>query len=221
MEEIIESMKHYKLSKEIKKLLAQIHPMNKGQTDLSNLFEKLYHADLIGMQEKLSLETRMYLNQYCLAMEEKLNGMLCVVYLYEENEKRLWLGAGPSMPGSYKEYSHGLDVKLDILGGSEVPVYIRNVLIVDDIYRSEDLVTLNHKKAMLEDGFKSYCCTPLGYQDKMIGFTVLFSDQQRDFTDYEIDMFQDNRNQIEKKLSQIKDDMIFLLKKQQKLDQLA
>jgi GAF domain-containing protein len=213
MKEIIDSLKYFKLSKEIRKLLTQIHPMNAGQTDLFKVFEKFYYADLIERQELLSLETRMSLSQYCLAMEEKLKGLLCVVYLYEEDEKRLWLGAGPSIPDAYKEYSHGLDVKMDIPGGAEEPIYIRNTLIVSNVEHGQDIVTLNHKKEMTADGFKSYCCTPLEYQGKMIGHTVLFSDQLRDFSDYEINMFQDHRNQIEKRLSQIKDEMIFILKK--------
>jgi GAF domain-containing protein len=215
MKDMIDSLKHFKLTKEIRTLLTQICPMNTRQPDLSNVFEKLYHADLIGRKELLSLETIMSLSQYCLSIEEKLNGLLCVVYLYEEDEKRLWLGAGPSIPDGYKEYSHGLDVKLDIRGGAEEPIYIRNTLIVSNVEHGQDIVTLNHKKELMADGFKSYCSTPLEYQGKMIGHTVLFSDHLRDFSDYEINMFQEHRNQIEKKLSQIKDDMIFILKKQQ------
>ncbi|NHN34965.1 GAF domain-containing protein [Paenibacillus agricola] len=215
MKDIINSLKHFKLTKEIRTILTQLHPVNARQSDLSNVFEKLYHADLIGMQELLSIETRMSLSHYCMAMEEKLNGLLCVVYLYEEDEKRLWIGAGPSIPDGYKEYSHGLNVNMDIPGGAKDPIYIKNTLIVSNVERAQDIVTLNHKKKMMVDGFKSYCCSPLEYQGKLIGHTVLFSEQLRDFSDYEINMFQDHRNQIEKKLSQIKDDMIFILKKQQ------
>jgi GAF domain-containing protein len=213
MKDIIDSLKHFKLTKEIRTLLTEIHPMNTRQSDLSNVFEKLYHANLIGRQELGALETRMSLSHYCMAMEEKLNGLLCGVYLFEEDEKRLWFGAGPSIPDGYKEYSNGLDVNLDIPGGAEEPIYIRNTLIVTNVERGEDIVTLNHKKELMADGFKSYCSTPLEYQGNMIGHTVLFSDQLRDFSDYEINMFQDHRNQIEKRLFQIKDEMIFILKK--------
>ncbi|AOZ93607.1 GAF domain-containing protein [Paenibacillus crassostreae] len=215
MKDIIDSLKHFKLTKEIRTLLTQIHPMNKRQSDLYNVFKKLYDSELIGDQELFSLQTRLSLSHYCMTMEEKLNGLLCGAYLFEEDEKRLWFGAGPSIPDGYKEYSHGLDVKMDIPGGAEEPIYLRNTLIVSNIERGEDIVTLNHKKEMMADGFKSYCCTPLEYQGKMIGHTVLFSDQLRDFSGSEIDMFQDHRNQIEKRLSQIKDEIIFILKKSQ------
>jgi GAF domain-containing protein len=213
MKDIIDSLKHFKLTKEIRTILTQIHPMSTRESDLSNVFEKLYHADLIGRKELLSLETIMSLSQYCLSIEEKLNGLLCGVYLFEEDEKRLWVGAAPSVQNGYREYSHGLDVKLDISGGAEEPIYIKNTYIVSNVERSEDIVTLNHKKALMADGFKSYCSTPLEYQGNMIGHTVLFSDQLRNFSDYEINMLQDQRNQIEKRLSQIKDEMIFILKK--------
>ncbi|MDB5052827.1 MAG: hypothetical protein JWM44_877 [Bacilli bacterium] len=93
------------------------------------------------------------------------------------------------------------------------PIYIRNTYTVSNIERSEDIVTLNHMKALKADGFKSYCSTPLEYQGNMIGHTVLFSDQLRDFSDNEINMLQDQRHQIEKRLSQIKDEVIFILKK--------
>ncbi|MCA1029568.1 hypothetical protein LCL95_00820 [Bacillus timonensis] len=212
MDKIISSIKKFRLTKDIKDAISTINPSIKSN-DLSALMHQLYREELIGEVEYLTIETKVLLNRFCLLMEQKFSDLYCGVYLYDEQENKIWNGAVPHLPEGYNEYSNGCSVENDIVEGEEIPVSIQDILAVSDVERAEDITSLNHKKDILKHGLHAFCTSPLSYSGQSLGHTVMFSKQKRPFTNDELIQFSLYNRFIEEQLFKRKEQLLDVIKK--------
>ncbi|WML49538.1 hypothetical protein RCG23_06000 [Neobacillus sp. PS3-34] len=212
MEKIVHSLKSFRYTKEIRKILSEIQPGFRDKHDLNSIFKDLYEKKIISEAEFMAMETKMLLNRFTLLMEHQFNDLNCGVYLYDEKEKKLWNGSSSRVEPLYNEYSHGLSVINDIPDGDDIPIYGKGVIAITNVEKGEDIISLNHKRDLLKSSYKSICCCPLQYNDKMIGHTVLFSKEIREFTPDDLNSFNRYNELIEEKLAKMKAHLLSVIK---------
>lgn len=212
MNEIVTSLKKFKLTHDIKKIISSIDPANKSN-NISAVLRKYYSEDLIGETEYLTLETKILLTRFCLLLERKYPDLMCGVYLYDMEDNKMWNGAVPNIPNGYSDYSNGVSVEDDIQTGEIIPAQMKTVLAVHDIEKAEDLTSLNHKSDLIKNGIYAYCATPLTYNGSLIGHTALFSDHKRKFSNKELVQYTLYNRLIEENLVQRKDQLLRVIKK--------
>lgn len=218
MEEIVKSLREFTLTKEIQKILLTANPLLKNKHDILDVFKNLYQAEIIGADEFLAFETKFSLSHFCQLVERYDKNTSCGIYLYDENEKKLWNGATPNVPSDYNEYSHGLSAIHDIKDGEEIPIYTKGALAVGNIERGEDIVSLNHKEALLRNGFNAYMTSPLNYKGKVIGHSLLLYKEKKIFTQLEIERFAKLSGMIEENLVITKNQLLTIVKSQHQSD---
>ncbi|MBM7691198.1 hypothetical protein JOC77_000603 [Peribacillus deserti] len=213
MDEMAKSLQKFRYTKEIKKSLASIDPMLINNKDLSAVFVKLFEEQLISENDLMALNIKFKLSQFTSLMEHNFTGLKCGIYLYDEDEKRLWNGATSRVSNHYNEYSNGLSAVNDIAQGDDIPLYVKGIIPIPDVARGEDIISLNHKADLLKSGYHSICCSPVKHGNVMIGHTVMFSEKIKTFTIKEMRMFSRYNHLIEGKLMHMKHELISLIKK--------
>lgn len=212
MDKIVHSLKSFRYTKEIREILSHIEPNLSEEKDIGEIFKELYENQIINESDFMAMETKMILNRFTMLMEKQFKGLDCGIYLYDEKEKKLWNGSTRSVAASYNEYSHGLSAVNDFNDGDEIPIYLKKVVAISDVEKSEDIVSLNHKKDLLKSRYKALCCSPLQYNEKMIGHTVLFSKKKKEFTDAEIYLYNRYNQLIEEQLAKVKAHILSIIK---------
>lgn len=212
MDKIVHSLKSFRYTKEIKEILSHIEPRLGDSTDIGEIFKELYENQIINELDFMAMETKIILNRFTMLMMKQFKGLDCGIYLFDEKEKKVWNGSTSSVAASYNEYSHGLSIENDIKEGDDIPIYLKRILAVSDVDKSEDIVSLNHKKDVLKAGYKAFCCSPLQYNEKMIGHTVLFSKIKKEFTDREIYLYHRYNELIEEQLANVKAHILSIIK---------
>lgn len=218
MEYIVKSLRRFTLTKDIQKILLTVDPLLTNKNDLSDIFKKLYQKEIIGPDELLAIETKFSLGYFCQLVERYYKNTSCGVYLFDDHEKKLWNGATPNVPCDYNEYSHGLSAINDIKDGETIPIYTKGALAVGDIARGEDVTSLNHKKAVLRNGFNAYMTSPLNYKGKVIGHSLLLFKEKKTFTQTEIERFSRLSGMIEENLVITKNQLLSIIKSQHHSD---
>ncbi|WEG10970.1 hypothetical protein PU629_12360 [Pullulanibacillus sp. KACC 23026] len=216
MDKIVTSLREFKLTNDIKNMISSIDPANKS-TDLSAVLRGYYDKDLIGESEYLALETKIVLKRFCLLMEQKFNGLMHGVYLYDHKTNKVWNASVPNIPTGYNEYSNGASVEEDIQIGEHVPEQMKSILAVPDVDRAEDLTSLNHKKDLMKNGIYAYCSAPLSCNGSVIGHTAMFSKMKRDFSDKDLVQYNMCNQLIVENLLLKKEQLIRVFKNENRL----
>jgi hypothetical protein len=198
--------------KEIKKILPTFEPMLENNKDLSSVFFNLYQNDLISENEFMAFQTKFMLSQFSSLMERNFKNLNCAIYIYDEKDMRLWNGATSSIAEGYNEYTNGLSVENDIVPGDDVPIYVKGTVNIPDVERGVDITSLNHKEALLRNGYHALCLSPLNHGGHMIGCSVMFSKQVRTFTVHEMELFVRYNKLIEGKLVEMKNQLLSTIK---------
>lgn len=212
MDKIIHSLKSFRYTKEIREILSEIEPTMKDKLDLSEIFKQLYKNNIISEVDLMAMETKMMLNRCTNILEHRIKGIDCGIYLFDEKDQNLWNGSTSNVAQHYNEYSHGLSAINDIQDGDKIPVYGKKVIAVSNVEKGEDIVSLNHKRDLLKAGYQALCCIPIQYNDKMVGHTVVFSKDVREFTIHEINMFKRGNEMIEEQLARVKSHLLSVIK---------
>lgn len=216
MDEIVESIKHFRFRKEISKMMS-MHLLKNRSHNVAGLFRLLYERELISKQEFFSIETKILLHRFCDLMERKFQGLLCAIYIYDENEKRLWNAAGRNVPQGYNEYTHGKEVEVDIQKGNELPVYLIKPRPIHDVERTEKIIP-RHQEEIIRNGIRAFCCIPLLFEKKTIGHMVMYSKEKRIFTMEELTLFTQFTHLIGEQLVQTKGQLISFANQKSLLD---
>lgn len=212
MDKIIHSLKSFRYTKEISKILSRIEPTMKNTLDLSEIFKELYKNDMISEADFVAMETKMMLHRCTRLLEHHVKGIDCGIYLFDEKEQKLWNASISKVSQHYNDYSQGLSTVNDIQDGDDIPVYGKEIVAISNVEKGEDIVSLNHKTDLLKAGYKAVCCIPIQYNDKMVGHTVVFSENIREFTIHEINMFSKGNEMIEEQLARVKSHLLSVIK---------
>jgi hypothetical protein len=212
VEKIVHSLKSFQYTKEIKKILSQIQPGLTNKHDLNTIFKDLYENKIISEVEFMAMETKMMLTRFTNLMAHNFNNLECGIYLYDEKEKKVWNGSTSNVSPIYNEYSHGLSVENDIMDGDDLPIYGKNVVAIKNVDRGEDIISLNHKKDIIKSGYQSFCCSPIQFNDNMIGHMVMFSKEIREFSPYEVKLFSHYIVLIEEQLARTRTHILSVIK---------
>ena len=205
MQSIIASLRSHRLTKETRSLLEKTGTLNPRDADISNHFLRLYREERIGAEQYIYIETRLLLNRFCLATERLFpdRDVSIGVYFYDAPQKRLWVGAGPSVPSEYAEYVNGLSTVPDIVHG-DTPVYVNGVLPIADIDSSEHFVTLNHRRDLLRSDIRAFCSVPLTHGGNIIGHTSCYSSRPKEWNAQEIMLIKNQTRNVESRLLEAK-----------------
>jgi hypothetical protein len=212
MDDIIKSMKHFQLTRDIKNVLKRLDPIQKD-TNLKTVLTKLYLNEIIEKNEFLGLSTKMLMNSFSSFFLSHFPEFTFGVFLYEENNRKIWNIATPNIPKGFYEYTQGLAVETDIMIGEFEPAYIKDILIIGNTDSSEGLVAANHRKEHLKYKLNSVCNVPMNYKGKIIGHMVIYSNVIWIPNDNQMNKFLSYSRFIEEKLYNIKDDLIDVVNK--------
>ncbi len=206
MDRFVTSLRSFKLTKEIRRLLATMERQLPKDANVSNHLLELYREEWIGPEQYIYMETRMLLNRFCLATERLFpsEDVTMGVYFFDASSKRLWNGAGPNVPGSYTEYANGLSAIPDILS-DDAPEYVKTVLPIDDVDSSEHFVSLNHRRDLLRADIRAFCSVPLLHEHRVIGHVNLYSPRPRAWSMEESLLIRRQATGIEKRLLEVRD----------------
>ncbi|TLS48563.1 hypothetical protein FE782_30085 [Paenibacillus antri] len=206
MDRMITSLRTFKLTKDIRRALATLDRRLLQESNVSNHLLKLYREEWIGPEQYIYMETKLLLNRFCLATERLFpeRDVTMGVYFFDSAEKRLWVGADPSVPKHYSEYANGLSVIGDIVDG-ETPEYVKRVVPIRDVDSSEHLVSLNHRNDLLKADLRSFCTVPLLHNGRIIGHANLFSRQPKAWSLEESLLIRRQATSIESRLLDARD----------------
>jgi hypothetical protein len=212
MDEIIISIKHFQLTRDIKNVIKRLEPTQKD-TNLSAVLTKLYLNEIIDKNDFLGLSTKMLMSSFYSIFLSSFPELTFGVFLYEECNHKIWNIAMPNIPKGFYEYTQGLSVETDIMIGEFEPEYINGIFIIGNTERSDSLVAANHRKEHLKYNLNSVCNIPMNYKGKIIGHIAIYSNVKWIPNDDQINKFLSYSRFIEEKLYNIKDDLIDLVSK--------
>jgi len=183
MDSIVRVLKDFKLNKEIRMLVNNLNPRLNGNLNLSDVFLELYREDMIDAEHYIYLHTKLLLNRYCVIGEKLMekHNIMVGVYLYDQQHQKAWVGGAPHIPQGYLEYSNGLSLAQDIAPGNEIPIYIRNIIAIDNVKTSKNSIALNHQDGLLSNGLLSFCCIPILHKTSNIGHIILLTSDPFDW----------------------------------------
>jgi hypothetical protein len=204
MEEVIKSIKHFQLTRDIKNVLKRLDPIQKD-SNLKTVLTKLYLNGIIEKDEFLGLCTKMLMNSFSSSFLSCFPELKFAVFLYEEHNRTIWNIATPNIPQGFYDYTQGLSVEMDILLGEIEPAYIKDIFIINDTDRSEDLVAANHREEHLKYNLNSVCNFPMNSKGKIIGHIAIYANVKWIPTDSQINHFLSYSRFIEERLYNIKD----------------
>jgi len=123
------------------------------------------------------------LNALCVVVEELVEGSIASILLLDEDGKRLWHGAAPSLPASYIEAIDG--ALFDPRAGScGTAAYLREKAFVADI--ATDPLWTDYAELALKHGLRACFSIPiLSSEAKVLGTLAIYSDQARPITPLE------------------------------------
>jgi len=208
MEPFVTSLRTYQLTKDVKRALREMDARLGAQSDLSGALLALYRQELIGAEHYVYLETRLLLNRFCRSVERLMGeGVLTGLYFYDQAEARMWIGAAPSLPPAYNEYAQGLSAVPDAIRG-DLPVYAREVVNIGDVRSSDHIVAVNHADALLGCGLRSICILPLAQNDRVVGFSTMYSKERRNWRRNDLNLLRSSVARVERLLSEVQDRFI-------------
>jgi hypothetical protein len=209
MSDIVKSLKHFQLEKEVRMLLKNINPLI-TTNNLKSITSHLYLNNIIDRNDFLVINTKLLTNRFCNYIEATYPNLKCGIYLYDEHQKTIWNCAAPHVPEEYNEYSQGLFVGGDIAAGETDPIYVNKIIVVGDVVNSDDLISMNHRKELLKNGLLSFSTAPLKYKNKIIGYQVLYSFEKWEPQAKEVQAFFAYTKFLEENLLYIKQQLIEL-----------
>ncbi|HZG86110.1 GAF domain-containing protein [Paenibacillus sp.] len=209
MDRIVTSLKTFQLSKDVRQTVSKINRRLAGQKNVSDLLQQLYREEMIGSEHYIFMETKLRLNRICASIERHFEDDVCLgIYLFDQQEKRLWVGADPNVPLHYREYANGLCVAADINGSDGVPEYGRRIVSIHDVESSEHFVSLNHRRDLLKSNIRAFCTTPLVIGDKVIGNANLYSPRPKQWSADDHSKLRRQVADIEHRLLEVKERFI-------------
>jgi len=210
MDRIVTSLKTYQLSKDVRQAVMGLNRRLAGQKNVSELLQQLYREEMIGSEHYIYMETKLRLNRICAMTERQFGGKdICLgIYLFDQQEQRLWVGADPNVPNHYREYANGLCVAADINGDDGIPEYARRIVSIPDVDASEHFISLNHRRDLLKSNLRAFCTTPLVIGDKVIGNANLYSPRPKQWTADDHQLLRRQVANIEHRLLEVKERFI-------------
>jgi PAS domain S-box-containing protein len=117
------------------------------------------------------------LDSICQLVEELCSGSLCSILLLDSTGKRLWHGAGPSIPKPYAEAIDGFVIGPSV-GSCGTAAYLGKQVIVSDI--ATDPLWSPYRDVALANGLRACWSTPIFSSDgKVIGTFAMYYREQR------------------------------------------
>ncbi|TVY08060.1 GAF domain-containing protein [Paenibacillus cremeus] len=190
MDEIVASLKNFKITKEIRELLTSISRNHSKELNIAQVLLDCFQKDLLGSTEYIALRSKILMNRYLAYVRQQFPGFTHSIYLYEHETQKLWNSSVPDLLAAYNEYTHGLCVKNDVSAGSVNPDYIDKVLVIHDVERSDHYVNNNHRTELLKSQLHAFCAMPLLHNNNAFGHQVMFANNKNPFTDQDIQRYQ-------------------------------
>jgi PAS domain S-box-containing protein len=117
------------------------------------------------------------LDSICRLVEELCSGCLCSILLLDSSGKRLWHGAGPSIPKPYAQAIDGFVIGPDV-GSCGSAAYRAEQVIVSDI--ATDPRWTRFRDEALANGLRACWSTPiLSFENKVLGTFAMYYREPR------------------------------------------
>src|ERR1044072_1008516 len=117
------------------------------------------------------------LDSICRLVEELCSGCLCSILLLDSSGKRLWQGAGPSIPKSYAQAIDGFVIGPNV-GSCGSAAYRAEQVIVSDI--ATDPRWTRFRDEALTNGLRACWSTPiLSFENKVLGTFAMYYREPR------------------------------------------
>jgi PAS domain S-box-containing protein len=117
------------------------------------------------------------LDAICRLVEELCSGCLCSILLLDSSGKRLWHGAGPSIPKPYAQAIDGFVIGQDV-GSCGSAAYRAEQVIVSDI--ATDPRWTHSRDEALTNGLRACWSTPiLSFENKVLGTFAMYYRESR------------------------------------------
>src|SRR6266536_1032579 len=117
------------------------------------------------------------LDAICRLVEEWCSGSLCSILLLDSSGKRLWQGAGPSIPKAYAEAIDGLVIG-PAVGSCGTAAYHAQQVIVSDI--ATDPLWADFRDVALANGLRACWSTPIiSLENRVLGTFAMYYREPR------------------------------------------
>jgi PAS domain S-box-containing protein len=117
------------------------------------------------------------LDAICQLVEELCSGSLCSILLLDSSGKRLWQGAGPSIPKPYAEAIDGLVIGPSV-GSCGTAAYHAEQVIVSDI--ATDPLWADFRDVALANGLRACWSTPIiSLENRVLGTFAMYYREPR------------------------------------------
>ncbi|MEK0317290.1 GAF domain-containing protein [Cohnella sp. 56] len=208
MEQIVTSLRKFKETRELKKLLARLDPSGKHESNLAVQLLQLYQEELIGRSEYLALRAKIATGHYLSRLRSDCPELRGALYLYDTDKLRIWNASVSHMPDVFNEYTQGLDVGPDIPEQSPAPVYATHMLKIENVLRSDHPIVSNHYDMYKRAAIQSFVTLPLVHGSESIGYQFISAERPREFTAQELSRFSAASAYLIRELAAIKPYMI-------------
>ena len=117
------------------------------------------------------------LDAICRLVEELCSGCLCSILLLDSSGKRLWHGAGPSIPKPYSEAIDGFVIGPNV-GSCGSAAYRAEQVIVSDI--DADPLWAHYRDLALANGLRACWSTPIfSFENRVLGTFAMYYREPR------------------------------------------
>ncbi|SFA78284.1 hypothetical protein SAMN05216312_101454 [Cohnella sp. OV330] len=208
MEEVIISLKKFKTSKELAKLLARLDGGGGQDYNVSTNLLRLYQEDLIDRSEYLAIRAKVLMGHYFGRMRQCYPDLRGGLYFYDMDALRIWNASVAHFPDMFNEYTQGLSVEQDVPDRSPAPVYTSHAFGIEDVRRSDHPIAANHREMYEQASIQSFVTLPLLNGTESIGYQFISARCPRAFMEAELTFFSSASEYLIRELASIKPFMI-------------
>jgi len=153
--------------------LDELDPARTGVDHLQSLALLAQQTDILEMLAAGAALPDV-LTAVTLALESHMPGTRCSVLLYDRAAGRLWHGAAPSLPASYNDAIHGIEVG-PRSGSCGTAAYLSEQVVATDI--TVDPRWVDYRELAAAHGLRSCWSTPIrGGEGEVLGTFALYHD---------------------------------------------
>ncbi|CAI6079906.1 GAF domain-containing protein [Cohnella sp. JJ-181] len=213
MEEILASLKKFRETKELTKLLGRLDPAGRPDNNVATQLLRLYQEDLIGRAEYLAIRAKVVMGHYFNRMRHFYPEFKGGLYFYDTDAIRIWNASVSHLPDQLNEYTQGLSVEQDVPDHAPDPVYTSDMLLIEDVLRSDHPIAVNHYDMYDQASIRSFVTVPLLSGGESIGYQFISAEYAHRYTEEELSFLTAASEYLIQELAAIKPYMVAQLER--------
>nr|WP_263323115.1 PAS domain-containing protein [Neobacillus sp. Marseille-Q6967] len=210
---IAKCIKTKRLNKEVDNLLKKLIPLIYCQSkkNIREIIDRYFECGIINGLEKKMVESKIIMNQICSEIETEIRDIcgkefIATVYIYDEENKHLYLGASPNGIPGWNEALESLEITPGPnVGSCGTALYYGTPVVVSDTYTDDKWEIFRDLVTKFE--IRSDWSVPFYYEGKPVGTFVMVSREIQHPTKEALQLVINKARELEEKLAEIQNDL--------------